>query len=318
MSKLTKESYKFKIALLQIVPGRTLEENLSKGIWACKQAKEKGADLAVFPEMWSNGYEGLFKGRLEDNIKNLTQERIKIWQDKAITEDSNFIQSFARLAKEIGIAIAITFLEKTDKQPRNSVIIFNRFGARVIKYSKIQTVDHKMEYFTDQGDGFYVGELDYGRGKVNIGAIICNDRDFPETTRILMLKGAEIVIAPHACYFYNIYFDVFRASAFVNAVIYVAVNYPIEAHAINLGSGNGRSCAISPIYRESPEMELDPMILEMGNHEEIAIAEIDVEGLRKFRNTDCARGNSYRKPKFYGELLNEEVKEPFVRKYARR
>ena len=45
-----------KIALLQIAPGKTLEENLEKGIFFCKKAKEAGADIALFPEMWSNGY----------------------------------------------------------------------------------------------------------------------------------------------------------------------------------------------------------------------------------------------------------------------
>ena len=46
----------FHIALLQIAPCDGLAENLEKGIRFCKQAKAMGADLALFPEMWSNGY----------------------------------------------------------------------------------------------------------------------------------------------------------------------------------------------------------------------------------------------------------------------
>ncbi len=45
-----------KIALLQIAPGETTEENLEKGIQACQAAQRSGADIALFPEMWSNGY----------------------------------------------------------------------------------------------------------------------------------------------------------------------------------------------------------------------------------------------------------------------
>ncbi|MDE7367039.1 MAG: carbon-nitrogen hydrolase family protein, partial [Lachnospiraceae bacterium] len=45
-----------KIALLQITPGKILKENLEKGIQHCRAAKEYGADIALFPEMWSNGY----------------------------------------------------------------------------------------------------------------------------------------------------------------------------------------------------------------------------------------------------------------------
>ena len=46
----------FTVALLQILPGANLEENLEKGVQACRQAKKLGADVALFPEMWSNGY----------------------------------------------------------------------------------------------------------------------------------------------------------------------------------------------------------------------------------------------------------------------
>ena len=45
-----------KIALLQIAPGDTLDENLQKGMEACRKAAGMGADIALFPEMWSNGY----------------------------------------------------------------------------------------------------------------------------------------------------------------------------------------------------------------------------------------------------------------------
>lgn len=45
-----------KITLLQVAPCTNLNENLEKGIACCKKAKENGADIALFPEMWSNGY----------------------------------------------------------------------------------------------------------------------------------------------------------------------------------------------------------------------------------------------------------------------
>ena len=46
-----------KIALLQISPCGTLNGNLEKGIKSCRKAKQMGADIALFPEMWSNGYD---------------------------------------------------------------------------------------------------------------------------------------------------------------------------------------------------------------------------------------------------------------------
>ena len=45
---------KINIAFLQILPGKSLKENLIIGKKACVEAKEKGADMALFPEMWSD------------------------------------------------------------------------------------------------------------------------------------------------------------------------------------------------------------------------------------------------------------------------
>ena len=52
------ENYmKLRIAFLQILPTGFLNGNLEKGIKACREAKAKGADIAIFPEMWSCGYD---------------------------------------------------------------------------------------------------------------------------------------------------------------------------------------------------------------------------------------------------------------------
>ena len=47
---------KIKIALLQLHAPNSVEEALEKGLVACKEAKKNNADIALFPELWSNGY----------------------------------------------------------------------------------------------------------------------------------------------------------------------------------------------------------------------------------------------------------------------
>ena len=47
----------FKVALLQMRAEKTQEENLEKGIRFCKTARQMGANLALFSEMWNNGYQ---------------------------------------------------------------------------------------------------------------------------------------------------------------------------------------------------------------------------------------------------------------------
>ena len=108
---------KLKIALLQIAPCKTLEENLEKGIVCCRKAKERGADIALFPEMWSNGY-------------NIYGRHFDEWKAEAISADSDFINTFGETAKELDMAVGTTLLEKYENAPRNSLVLFDRFGKK--------------------------------------------------------------------------------------------------------------------------------------------------------------------------------------------
>ena len=107
-----------KIAMLQILPEGTLEGNLEKGIRCCKKAKALGADIAVFPEMWSTGY------RIPEDSTGL--------QADAVPEDGPFVSAFGEAARELSMAVCITFLERYDPSPRNSLCIFDRFGRRCL------------------------------------------------------------------------------------------------------------------------------------------------------------------------------------------
>ena len=87
---------KLKIAFLQLLPGAAIEDNIEKGIKACREAKEKGADIALFPEMWSSGY--VFPHNEEWLNKN------------SVSLDSAYLKRFSELALELDMAIAITLL----------------------------------------------------------------------------------------------------------------------------------------------------------------------------------------------------------------
>lgn len=108
---------KLKIALLQIAPADSLEANLRKGTEYCRRAKALGADIALFPEMWSCGY------TIPEDI-----ERLK---GMAISADSEFVSAFGKLAAELEMAIAVTFLEQHEPLPRNTVCLFDRSGSAV-------------------------------------------------------------------------------------------------------------------------------------------------------------------------------------------
>ena len=295
------------IALLQLTPTDSIENNMQKGIEFVQEAKKMGADIAVFPEMWNNGYEMLFEGDLKDQ-DNIPLEKINKWNSKAIENDNKFIKGYINLAKQLQIAIALTYLEKSHKKPKNTVIIIDRNGKIILKYSKVHTVDCKMEAYTEPGTEFKTCELDYARGKVKLGTMICFDRDFPESARVLMLQGSEIILVPNACYMSKIRLEQLKVRAYENMVGIVTVNY---------ANHGGKSSAYSPIVRNINKHELDSELLVMNDEESIKTVQFNMSEIREYRNRETL-GDAYRKPNVYKLLIKNKVQEPFIRKDARR
>ena len=201
-----------KIALLQILPTGSLNGNREKGVEACRKAKVLGADIALFPEMWSNGYD--------------IPEDAEALQRAAVPADGEFVSGFGKLAAELNMAIAITFLEKTEKRPRNAVILFDRHGRRLYTYAKVHTCDFGDECRLDAGEDFFVASLDTEEGTVQVGSMICYDREFPESARILMLKGAELILTPNACPMEINRLSQLRGRAYENMTAIATCNYP--------------------------------------------------------------------------------------------
>lgn len=288
-----------KVALLQIMPEDSLEDNLQKGLEYCRKSKEMGADIVLFPEMWSVGY------NIPEDIDEL--------KTSAVSSDSIFVNSFGKLAKEVNMAIGITFLEKYDPLPRNSICLFDRFGNKVFTYAKVHTCDFGDECRLTPGDDFYVGDLDTEQGNIKIGSMICYDREFPESARILMLKGAEIILVPNACPMEINRISQLRGRAYENMVGIATVNYPKGKPDCNGHSTAFDGMAYSPSDSESR----DTLIIEAGEQEGIYIADFPIDEIRKYRNSEV-HGNAYRHPQKYKLLISENIEEPFVRKDYRK
>ena len=283
-----------KVALLQILPEGSLDKNLRKGIEYCRKAKDANADIALFPEMWNVGYE-----ILEDLNK------LKI---SAIATDSPFISSFRNIAKELQMAVGITFLEQFNPLPRNTFCLIDRFGNIVLTYAKVHTCDFGDECRLTAGENFYVVNLNTAQGYVKVGAMICYDREFPESARILMLKGAEIILVPNACPIEINRFSQLRTRAYENMVGIATANYPQ-----NRLDCNGHSCAFDGIaYYPNGVGSRDMLILEGGENEEVCIVDFPIEKPREYRAYEV-HGNAYRHPRKYKLLIEENIEEPFIR-----
>lgn len=274
------------IALLQLLPGTSLAEQLEKGKAACTMAKEKGADIALFPEMWSDGY---ILPQEEEALKAL-----------AIPAEHEWVRAFGALAAELEMAIGITFLEAHEPRPLNSMILFDRNGEKRLHYSKVHTCDFDEEKVLSSGEDFYVTELDVGRGAVMVGSMICFDREFPESARILMLKGAEVILAPNACPMEINRLSALRTRAYENMVAVATCNYPAGQPDCN-----GHSTVFDGVAWLSGEPGVrDMCILEAPEDEGIYVAGIDLDMLRTYRASEVM-GNKFRHPGVYGVLCEE-------------
>lgn len=290
-----------KIALLQIAPHGSLEKNSDKGIQYCREAQKRGADIALFPEMWSNGY-------------NINNKPAAEWIGEAVPADGGFVDKFGKLAKELNMAIGITYLEKYGKNPRNSITLFDRFGQRKLNYAKVHTCDFDVERNLTAGEDFYVAEIDtISCGKLKIGAMICYDREFPESARILMLKGAELILVPNACPMEINRLSQLRARAYENMLAVATCNYPETVPDCNGGSSIFDGVA----YLPQSESSRDTCILQADGKEGIYIAELDLDRLREYRKTEV-HGNAYRRPLKYKALIDTKIEEPFIREASRR
>lgn len=277
---------KLKIAFLQLQPAGSIEDNMEKGVKACREAKEKGADIALFPEMWSTGY--VFphdKKWLEQNSASL---------------DSEYVKRFSALAAELNLAIAVTLLEKHEPKPRNTVCMFDRHGERMYRYSKVHICnfgEDDDEGVLDAGDDFCVAELDTAKGRINVGSMICYDREFPESARVLMLKGAELLLVPNACPMEINRLSQLRGRAYENQIAIATCNYPASHRGCN-----GHSTLFDGvIYHTETGAPRDMLVCETGEEEGIFLAELDVDLLREYRNREkCGLKN--RRPELYGIL----------------
>ena len=202
------------------------------------------------------------------------------------------------------MAIGITFLEKNNPRPFNSVIFFDRHGNKILHYSKLHTCAFDDEKVLSEGTDFYVADLDLNEGTVKIGSMICFDREFPESARILMLKGAELILAPNACPMEINRLSALRTRAYENMVAVATCNYP-EGHP----DCNGRSTLFDgvPWLREEPGSR-DMCVLEAPGEPGVYVAELDLDRLRTHRSNDIM-GDKYRHPEKYGILSNPDVRD---------
>lgn len=174
-----------KIAASQFASTNSYEGNIEKADSMIQKAVKEGANIILPQEL----FEGNYFCQVED-YKNfgLAEEY----------ENSKTLRHFEKVAKKYHVVLPVSFFEKDGNNFFNSLCVIDADGKRLGLYRKthIPTGECYEEkfYFTPGDTGLKVFRTQYGA----IGIGICWDQWFPETARILAIKGAEMLLFPTA------------------------------------------------------------------------------------------------------------------------
>lgn len=257
----------FKAAVIQIRGNRDVDGNLeSAGHWL-DQACAEGARLVVLPENFA------YWGR-----KNLGEvarpER---------TAEGPARRFLADKAREHGIWLVGGTVPIGDgDRPNATTLLFGPTGAEVARYHKI----HLFDVLVAETGKSYRESDEYRHGSevvvadtefCPLGLSVCYDLRFPELYRRMMLRGAEIMAVPSAftAATGRAHWELLlRARAVENLSYALGANMVDREHPSNPTWGG--SAIIDPWGR---------VLASLAGEEGYAVAEIDLQALRKLRRT---------------------------------
>lgn len=251
-----------KIALAQV-------QHRADPLLIVQSAVGKGAEIVVFPEMFSNGY-----ATFESEV-----EKMK-WRASAIGLEDKFLEQFRRAALKYKIYVVAPFLEASDPDPYNTAIVIGRNGETLLTHRKVFTsFFDSPESACAVGKGFESVDIKTSVGPVKIGLLICMDREYPEAAKSLSAAGVEIALVPNCCDLADdpdvgdVRLAQVRGRAFETVMGIAVANYPRP-------KCDGHSFAVDPLGR---------VIAIADDGPELLIASFDLDQIRKKRKEEWFR-----------------------------
>jgi len=197
---------------ISVTPNKP-QENIKKSlVWLKKAIDEHKADLIVFPETVTTGFDTCLS---PEDLWELIDDVPGRWTEE--------IQA---AAKQYGVHVVWPTYRRAEEKGRifNASILIGPDGKIIGIYDKTHPFPGERRDsggWTEVGTSAEVYETELG----NIGMIICYDGDFPELSRLLAVKGAEIIVRPSALLrSYDIWYITNCARAYDNHVYMVSTN----------------------------------------------------------------------------------------------
>jgi predicted amidohydrolase len=242
-----------------------------------------GADLLVFPELASSGY--AFSSR--DEAASLAEP----------AADGPFSRLVVELCRRHRMFIVSGFCERDGDRLGNSALLAGPDGVRGV-YRKAHLFWDEKDVFAPGDTGLPVFDLaardlgpDRGDWTCRIGILICFDWQFPETWRVLALKGADVVCHPSNLVLPGLAQRAVPLHAMLNRIFVVMANrYGVERHL----TFTGESLLIS---QRGDELARAPVA-----EDAVLVAEIDPARARDKQVTPRNNLITDRRPELYGEI----------------
>jgi predicted amidohydrolase len=238
--------------------------------------RESKAELLVLPELFNTGY--LFTSKEE--VLEMSEE----------VPDGQTTQALMAMAKKYQTTLAAGLAERRGDKIFNSAVLVTPDGYKAA-YRKLHLFYEEKLWF-DPGD--WEPEV-YDIGKCRVGLMVCFDWFFPETMRILALKGADII-----CHSANLVLpycqDAMITRCLENRVIAVTANRTgVEERGGKRLHYTGRSQIVGSAA--------DVLYRAEENTDEVGVVEVDAEKARNKKINDYNDLFEDRRTAFYGELL---------------
>jgi predicted amidohydrolase len=167
-----------RVAVHQLAPVvGDLDGNRARALAALDAAADAGARIVVLPELAASGY--VFHDA--DEARALAEPpdgpTVTGWAERAAAHDVVVVGGFAE--------------DGGDGRLYNSAALVDPGGVRAV-YRKVHLWDREQLVFTPGDEPPAVVDTTYGR----IGVLVCYDLEFPEWSRAVALRGAELLCVP--------------------------------------------------------------------------------------------------------------------------
>ena len=295
------------VAAAQLGPIQQTDDRksvVSRLIDLLREAHGKKAELVVFPELALTTF---FPRWFVNDITEANH-----WYETEMP--SAVTRPLFDEAKKLGVGFCLGYAELTESGERfNTQILIERDGRVVAKYRKVHIPGHEYHepdrpfqhaeryYFTPSNEGFGVWPAFNGR----MGMMICNDRRWPESYRVMGLQGVEMILCGYNTplhYVPDPSQDVLQS--FHNALVMQSGAYQNGTFVVGVAKGGVEegvdSLADSSIIAPSGEI----LAKTATNGDEIITAVCDLDWCNNYKKT-LFDFNKYRRPEVYGRITNQ-------------